>query len=505
MRRVTWLRKAPLLHNDPLMGGVRKVVWGRMRREYSKQRWANLLIGIWLIFSLIGNRQAYAQKEIPEDLVIKVGQFDATEYPEITLYINVTDRSGKNVSGLVGEDFVVTEDDQVVEVVDFAGIGEARPVDIAFVFDTTGSMEEEIEGLVRTSKQFADELESKGRDYRLGLVTFADVVLKVFNPDNTLTDDAEEFKGWVGELEAEGGDGDPENDYGAIKRASQMQFRDGSQKIFILITDAPPHHFGDDPDGGNEFDDPDLDYQRILDLLNDQSISVYAVAPAYNEFSSLTSETGGSFYDIQRNPDFTGIIEDIGETIASQYRITYRSPRPTYDGTRRDVKIQVGEADVTTAYAEKHLLTVESNCLVGILCLLPLLLALVVPFGGQRIMRYLEDRPDSATPEVPVKGTAPEMVNEQPAAVEELPARANESLAPPPAVARPVVGAAALNCLNCGNTLKPSARFCTSCGQPVGLVQPPPARGDLEVQRCPNCGQDRRPGAKFCNRCGFKL
>ncbi len=428
-----------------------------------------MLVVLWAVVNLFGTGSALAQGDIPEDLVITIGQFDVSNYPEITLYVNVTDRSGRNVTTLKQEHFSVTEDGSPVEVVGFAGMGQPRLVDIVYVFDTTGSMSNEIDGVIRTSQAFADELVSKGRDYRLGLVAFGDDVRQVYRPDDTLTDNANEFKGWVGSLKAQGGDGQPENDYGAIKRAAQMKFRQEAQKIFILITDAPPHRYGDERDSGVAFDDPDLDHQPILNLVQGKGISIYAVTPSYNEFTSLAEATGGRFYDIKRNPDFTSIIEAIGETIASQYRITYRSPRPNYDGTRRNVQVKVGSAATTTAYHEQHLLTIQSNWLVGVLCLFPLLAALAMPLGAQALVGYLRAQ------QADVKA----------------------GMAQVPEVS---------TCQRCGHALKPGARFCPACGQPMGVAQAGPgAPAQVHASRCPNCDQDLRAGARFCNRCGFRL
>ena len=403
----------------------------------------------------IGQGAARAQTPTPEGWTVTIGQFDASKYPEITLYLNVADSSGRQITNLKQEDFFVSEDGQSVAITSFAGLSENRPVDIVFVFDTTASMSEEIAGVVRTSLAFADELERKGRDYRLGLVTFSDVVLQVNRPDHSLTDRASEFKEWASKLVADGGDGEPENDYAAIRRALEMNFRPQAQIVLILITDAPVHRFGDPPDGGVTFDDPNLDLKPTLDGLKAKGASVYAIAPALTEFTSLASETGGRFYDIRQNPDFTSLINEIGQTLANQYRITYRSPRPTYDGTRRNVQVLVGGAQARKMYAEQHLLNVQSNCLVGLLCLLPLMFALVAPVTVRIAWRLI-----------------------QPA--QAAPVFSGENAAQPDAVASDVADAG------------------------FKSLEQSPAPEEDQVS-CSNCGQAARRGARFCSRCGARL
>ncbi len=463
------------------------LIFSRAVRKSRAFRTIHALFFCFVLLIAFLPASVFAFQDAPDDLQITVGQFDASQYPEITLYVNVTDSAGIHVTDLAAEDFMVTEDGEPVELIEFAGIGESRPVDIVYVFDTTGSMRDEIDGVINTSIKFADELESKGRDYRLGLVTFADRVLDVYRQDGSLTDEAQIFKDWVGELEADGGDDEPENDYAAIKRALDLLYRVDSQKIMILITDAPPHVLGDPPDGGEEFDDPDLDFAPILALLQADNFSLYAVTPDLAAFTDLSSETGGRFYDIDRNPDFSGIIEDIGEVIANQYRITYRSPRPTYDGTRRDVRVRIGESGASAEYHEQHLLTVRSNLLVGICCLVPLLGMAVVPFGVQYLIRQNAAK-------------QPPLTEAQPVSVP-----AKEAPAPQQQV---VTAAPKISCQNCGRMLNPGARFCPGCGRPVTesaqsppVEAPPLSRGMI----CPHCGQALRAGAKFCNRCGNPL
>jgi hypothetical protein len=498
-------------------------------------KYITLSLGLLVLAGMVGPAYtaALAQTPTPQVLSVTIGQFDVSKYPEITIYVNVADSSGKYVTNLVQSDFAVTEDGKPVTMSGFAGIGEKRPVDIVFVFDTTGSMEEEINGVVRTSLAFADALVSKGRDYRLGLVTFADQVLLVNNgpasATNAMTADATEFKSWVSKLVASGGEGDQENDYAAIHRALQLTFRSEAQKIFILITDAPPHHTNDPADGGVIFTDPVLNYQPTLDKLKAQNVSLYAVTPNLSEFTQLASETGGRFYDIQINPDFTGIIEGIGATLASQYRITYTSPRPTYDGTRRDVQVTVRGARAGEVYAEQHLINIQSNCLVGLACCFPLALLLVVPLAAQAILRRSRKAaPQAVAGEVPPPAIQPEVsqaatwVGTSPPPQPPSPQPPQASLPPSPqplpqAATRPAIGAgeaAGLVCQKCGNPLRAEARFCPVCGQPAPPPAPAAAEPPIVEQRqpaiptptnCPNCGNALRPGVKFCNVCGFKV
>src|ERR1700730_17882014 len=63
-------------------------------------------------------------------------------------------------------------------------------------------------------------------------------------------------------------------------------------------------------------------------------------------------------------------------------------------------------------------------------------------------------------------------------------------------------GAIQVRCGNC-NTLNPeSAKFCSSCGQPLAAPAPAPAGA---IVKCPECGTDNAANAKFCVNCGHNF
>ncbi len=395
--------------------------------------------------------------------IVKVTQTDMANYPEVSLYVSVTDSSGQPVAGLTQSDFKVTEDGVPVTLTGFAGIGNTRAVDIVFVFDTTTSMGEEVDGMQRTSLAFAEKLQRSGNEYRLGLVDFGDVINRDELPDNQLTAEAQQFKGWINAIRLAGGGYEiPEFSLGALQRSAQMAFRDNAMKIVILITDAPPHHYGDAPDAEVSFNDQRLTLDSTLEALQAANITAYIIAPAHSDYSQIARETNGQWFDIHSGADFTGIIDQIGGLIATHYRLTYRSPRPTYDGTRRGILVETGSHSGSGTYLESHLLVVQSSPLIGLLCLLPLLGLLVLPVG-------LRQR---AAPRAQTSSSEKERAR----------------------------SAAGFNCLACGTPLRPDAKFCPRCGR-----SPRSESGQSASLLCPQCKHPVRPQARFCGHCGWKL
>ena len=113
----------------------------------------------------------------------------------VGLYFSATDTQGKPVGQLTPEHIDITEDGQKVQIVDFRGEEQGRAVDIVIVFDVTESMGPFINGMKDATVDFADRLSKANRDYRLGLVTFEDYVMR---QDPIFTRSAAEFKSWIG-------------------------------------------------------------------------------------------------------------------------------------------------------------------------------------------------------------------------------------------------------------------------------------------------------------------
>lgn len=262
------------------------------------------------------------------DLIVnaRVGQF-----PTVTVTVNVRDHAtGARVGGLGKEAFQVREDMVPAELVSLEErhFESAPQVDVVFVFDTTGSMAEEIEGLVRKSKEFADILAQTGYDYRLALVSFSDVVEKTF----PYTADVDAFKKQLSRLSANGGGDEPENQLDAlVEAANRLPHRPGAQKIFLLVTDASFH---------SHDKVTSRTAQGVVETLKGKGIWLHVVGPDLEPYHWMPARLGGSFFD-KDSGDFKQLVHSLAGGVAVTYVLTYQSPRPEDDATRRAVEVRV--------------------------------------------------------------------------------------------------------------------------------------------------------------------
>ena len=292
----------------------------------------------------------------------------------VELDFGLTDQDGQPVGNLRPDNLQVFEDGKLAKILDFRGVGQGRPVDLVFVMDVTESMQPYIDAIKQNMVNFAHDLASNNRDYRLGLVTFEDYVVSKYPDCNcpyqkTMTSDVNQFINWVGTLHASGGGDIPEDQLDALAYASSFPFRPQAQGIIIIITDAPPHHKGDGS-ANTQHDQGFWDHhqkgQDVTDLtggdvaamMKRNGLTLYAVVPPpfiAPEYAEIVQATHGRSYNIVTEEGrFASLVREIGHSIATEYSLTYRTPRPIEDGTDRTVELKItynGQtASATTSY-----------------------------------------------------------------------------------------------------------------------------------------------------------
>jgi Mg-chelatase subunit ChlD len=168
--------------------------------------------------------------------------------------------------------FSIADDDGVVDL-RLPAVRELparRPIDVAFVLDTTGSMGEEIAAVKATIRKVASSLARSNLEVRAGLVAYKDrgdeYVTKVY----PMTRDLGSFEGEIASISASGGGDIPESVNEALHVAlTRLDWDKGAVgRYAFLVGDAPPH----------------LDYPQDFDYANDvrdaarRGIQVFTIA-----------------------------------------------------------------------------------------------------------------------------------------------------------------------------------------------------------------------------------
>ncbi len=209
--------------------------------------------------------------------------------------------------------------------------GGLNAVDIVFVLDVTGSMSNEIEAVRDNIIEFADSLSYRGIDYRLGMVTFLDIIENVYE----FTEDVQEFQLNVSAQYAHGGGDRAENSLDALARATHLSFRDDAVRMFIWITDADFHINNDITQETKE---------SVIDQLLAKGIQVFCIGTSAFQtdfYDQIVMNTGGNYYDI--NGNFRDILLDVTRLQQStNYLLSFLPEVPLAQNDEIKVEVHYG-------------------------------------------------------------------------------------------------------------------------------------------------------------------
>jgi len=233
---------------------------------------------------------------------MQINGIDSSNFPEIKLYVSTDEGGIRQVTDNLNDmDF----DAQRLSLL------ENSVVDIAFIFDSTMSMQNEIDSLYSGIERFADELSKTGIDFRLGWVAFGDSIRQV----NDFTPDVNIFRDWVKNTKTRSGGDKPEISLDAMVRGLSLSYREDAQRLMVLVTDYSAHERGD----GTSFST--VSVEETVNALQSFGISLFALGPVY--FDSIAKQVGGIWKNIEKNREFSNVLDMIRSIIVEEYLVTY--------------------------------------------------------------------------------------------------------------------------------------------------------------------------------------
>ncbi len=137
--------------------------------------------------------------------------------------------------------------DQIIAVFRKA-VPKDKPIDLVFVVDTTGSMQDDIDEARRRMKQIVKALDERNPDHRVGVVAYRDkgddYVAKTYTK---LEEGEARVLRSLDKLKAQGGGDFPEHVYAGVMEALEDQpWRKDATHHIIVIGDAPPQAYKND-------------------------------------------------------------------------------------------------------------------------------------------------------------------------------------------------------------------------------------------------------------------
>jgi VWFA-related protein len=404
------------------------------------------------LLALAPSLLARAATSAQDDVVAEIAQINTSKYPEVTVYVRVVDSGGRLVEGLEQGMFTLTEDGQPVNITEFSA-GSHASIATVLTIDRSGSMsvEGKLEGAKEAAKTFIDLMRDQDR---VAVVAFDSNVLTV----QPFTNERRKLTAAIDSVEL----GDCTAWYdGVYDSVELIQGMDGRRSV-ILLSDGIDCR--EDLIKRLQGAGSSHSLDATIQVAQKAEVPVYTIGlgaqattrttnEGYDErkLSRVAAETGGKFYHTPSAAELKALYRELSLGMQKEYVLTYRSPRPTYDGTRRNIGVTISTASgagasTQSGYLEQHLLNIHSDPLVFLAFLLPLAALLVVPMAPRWFGRFRRspapaaEQPQPVTPalganaQVPVYAQQPVQQTPQPAPSQP------PAVAPPYAPVRPTAG-----------------------------------------------------------------
>jgi len=170
--------------------------------------------------------------------------------------------------------------------------------DLVFVIDTTGSMNDKIDGLIESCQSFVDRLAAKRIDWVAAVVGFGDLTVEgdriVATP---FSSSAERVKALLRGLPRySGGGNEGESSLEALQAAlDQPGYRPDAMKVIVLITDEPALQHKLRP-------------ATVTGRLREAGAIAFVLSPNHKYFRSMAADTGGQWWNVNSGGDFSEIL-----------------------------------------------------------------------------------------------------------------------------------------------------------------------------------------------------
>ena len=135
------------------------------------------------------------------------------------------------------------------------------------------------------------------------------------------------------------------------------------------------------------------DERRLIDLFEQLSIDLHDDGIDEGALRELAAKTGGKYRPARDVSKLREVYEQLAEELQSSYTVTYRSRRPSHDGTARGISVRIVRGGVAVSdtasagYQVRGLVvpTMDPSVYLGLLAVLGVLLAL--PSALRRLTR----------------------------------------------------------------------------------------------------------------------
>ncbi len=268
----------------------------------------------WVIRAVLYHREGFSVSDVVVTRKITIEAYE--EVNRVILWVTVTDKSDGLVANLTKENFTVFEDGVQQTIRDF--MLEDRPITMAIVLDSSGSMRDAMPEVHQAAAGFVTTLRPEDKAL---VIDFDDRVFLI----QELTSDQVLLKEAVTSTEALGSTALYDGLHAAFRKLRGIEGR----KAIVLLSD------GDDTSS-------QLAYSRILEEAKAQSVLIYGIGLGdvrKSVLKELAEMTGGRSFFVAKASQLADVYRKIADELRQQYYLSYSTTNSKWDG--RFIKLEV--------------------------------------------------------------------------------------------------------------------------------------------------------------------
>ncbi len=277
----------------------------------------------WIVRAVAYHKEGISVSDVVVTRKLDVAYFEQVN--RVILWATVTDKKDDFVTGLGRDAFKVFEDGVPQTIQEFST--EDRPITLAILLDTSGSMQEQMKTVHAAADGFVDQLRPEDKAL---VIAFDDKVFLI----QDLTGDHAPLKEAIDSTEALGATAIYDALHAAFRKLGEVQ----GKKAIVLLTDGE--------DNSSQFG-----FNRILEEAKAQNVLIYGIGlgggflggPRKNVLKEFSDVTGGKSFYASKAADLTGVYQRIADELRRQYYLTYSTSNKAWDG--RWVKLKVETTD----------------------------------------------------------------------------------------------------------------------------------------------------------------
>jgi VWFA-related protein len=266
-----------------------------------------------------------------DGLNLNIRQITRPTFPEVTAFASVTN-NGDAITGLGPGDFTLAEDGASQSITEVAGgqEGNAESVSVSLIIDRSTSMRGGALADAKTAAQeFVNQFEGDDEGLVIDFGSGVNIRQRWTKDQDTLTD----------AISAISDSGSTALWDATSQGVSQAEPRPGRSAV-ITLTDGQENNSS-------------TTLSELIDEAQGAGIPVYTIGLGSgvdeNNLTTLASETGGDYYQAPDSSDLVNIYNQISQSLASEYQITYNTTNTATDGTERSVSLEVSSGGSTAS------------------------------------------------------------------------------------------------------------------------------------------------------------